>query len=51
MVDDGIQGYMDNGIDDFEEAEEYQEDDPDLRKEKRVWPNIYILVARINDSM
>ncbi|KAI0947004.1 hypothetical protein AcV7_009558 [Taiwanofungus camphoratus] len=34
VVDDGIQGYMDNGIDDFEEAEEYQEDDPDLRKEK-----------------
>ena len=34
MVDDGIGGYMDTGVDDFEEAEDREESDDEQRKGK-----------------
>lgn len=35
VVDDGVDGYMDNGMDDFEEAERYDsEEERDQRKKK-----------------
>lgn len=42
VVDDGVQGYMDNGVDDFEEAEEHGESDEDNRKAKCKWENAAI---------
>ena len=35
VVDDGIGGYMDNGMDDFEETDMYAESDSEERKSKR----------------
>ncbi|KAL6306263.1 DNA polymerase alpha catalytic subunit [Sparassis latifolia] len=31
VVDDGVRGYMDNGVDDFEQAEEEMDSDDDMR--------------------
>lgn len=44
VVDDGVRGYMDNGVDDFEEADEEPESDEDGRKGKCAY-NIVIGVA------
>jgi DNA polymerase alpha subunit A len=32
VVDDGIGGYMDNGMDDFDESDKYAESDEEDRK-------------------
>ena len=37
VIDDGIGGYMDNGMDDFEEQEEYADSDEDRKKSKGAW--------------
>lgn len=36
VVDDGVGGYMDNGVDDFEEGGAYEESDEEIRKSKRM---------------
>ena len=34
MVDDGFSGYVDTGVDDFEEAEDVEEDEEERPKNK-----------------
>ncbi|OBZ74074.1 hypothetical protein A0H81_05939 [Grifola frondosa] len=35
VIDDGVQGYMDNGVDDFEEAGDVEEESDDDRKKNK----------------
>lgn len=37
MVDDGVGGYMDNGMDDFDEQEAYESEQEDKRSKGNIF--------------
>ncbi len=48
VVDDGVGGYNDNGMDDFEEADEYEsEDERDRKHKKKGWLSCNLLLRVI----
>ena len=46
VVDDGVGGYMDNGMDDFGEGDEEIESDEDIdtRKKCSYWADTYLII-------
>ena len=50
MVDDGFSGYVDTGVDDFEEAEDVEEDEEERPKNKCAYLCIVQYVFRNLDA-